>query len=106
MASETGWYLLNDNPYLGVRRWGLDLPEGTIIRTEYYEATAFMEANLAQRNATSGERFGNLRHVASTPMHIWAKEIVPRRQQGDVASLKRWLNDSDQRPFRTFEGDV
>ena len=62
------------------------MEEATIIKTEYYVANAFMEANLAQRNATAGQRFGNFRHVASTPMHIWAKEIAPRQQQGDLAS--------------------
>jgi hypothetical protein len=106
MASEGGWYLMSDNPYIGVRRYGLDLPDGTIIRTEYYQANTFMEANQRQRNETAGQRFGAFRHVASTPMHIWAKEIVPRRRQGDEKSLKKWLNNADQRPFRTFEGDI
>jgi hypothetical protein len=102
----SGWYLMDDNPDLGVRRWGLDVEDGTIIRTEYYQANAFMEANLNQRNLTAGQRFGDFRHVASVPMHIWARQIAPRLKQGDQASLKRWLNDGDQRPFRTFEGKV
>lgn len=102
----SGWYLMSDNPLLGVRRWGLDNENGTLIRTEYYAANVFMEANRQQLNATAGERFGDFRHVASTPMHIWAREIAPRRRQGDEASVRRWLNDSDQRPFRTFGGKV
>jgi hypothetical protein len=100
------WYLMDDNPFFGVRRWGLDVENGTIIRTEYYAANAFMEANLRQRNAVAGERFGDFRHVASTPMHIWAREIAPRMKQNDQASIKRWLNDSDHVAFRTFGGKV
>ena len=103
---EGNWYLIRDDPYLGVRSWGLDMEDATLIKTEYYVANTFMEANQQQRNATAGQRFGNFRHVASTPMHIWAREIVPRQQQGDTASLKRWLNDSDQLPFRTFGGKI
>lgn len=105
------WYFMDDNPYLGVRRWGLDTEDGTIIRTEYYQATAFMEANLAERNASLGQRFGDpmgngMRHVASIPMHIWAREIAPRQKQQDQTSLKKWLNDSDNTAFRTFRGKV
>lgn len=103
---SNGWYFMDDNPYLGVRRWGLDTEDGTVIRTEYYMANAFMEANQQQRNHTAGERFGNFRHVASIPMHIWAREIVPRQQQLDQTSLKKWLNNPDNRAFRTFGGKV
>lgn len=102
-----GWYLMDDNPYLGVRRWGLDDENGTTIRTEYYAANTFMEANLTQRNESVGQRFGNgFRHVASIPMHIWAKDIAPREQQGDQQSIKKWLNDSENIAFRTFRGKV
>lgn len=103
---EGDWYLIDDNPELGVRRWGLDLAEHTVIRTEYYAANTFMEANQRQRNATDGERFGDFRHVASIPLHIWAREIVPRQQDGNFSSIKRWLNNSDNTPFRTFRGKI
>jgi hypothetical protein len=101
-----GWYLMDDNPYHGVRHWGLETEDGTIIRTEYYVANAFMEANQQQRNHTDGERFGNFRHVASIPMHIWARDIAPRQQQQDQASIKKWLNASENIAFRTFRGKV
>lgn len=101
-----GWYLMDDNPALGVRRWGLDLEHATIVRTEYYAANVFMEANLRERNATAGSRFGDFRHVASIPAHIWAREIAPREKAGDKASIRKWLNNSDNRAFRTFDGDV
>lgn len=102
----SGWYFMDDNPLTGIRHWGLDTEDGTIIRTEYYMAVPFMEANQQQRNATDGQRFGNFRHVASIPMHIWAREIVPRQQQHDDKSLRKWLNDIDNRAFRTFGGKV
>lgn len=100
------WYLMDDDPYLGVRRWGLEVEEGTIVRTEYYAANTFMEANVQQRNAVAGQRFGDFRHVASIPLHIWAREIAPRQKAGDKKSIRKWLNDSDHRAFRTFGGDV
>lgn len=101
------WRLLSDNPYLGTRVWELELDENhTIRRTEYYAANDFMEANAAERNASDGQRFGDMAKVASVPMHIWAREIVPRVQDGNHASIRKWLNASDNRPFRTFRGNV
>src|SRR5262245_42807823 len=97
----SGWYFMDEDPALGVRRWGLDVEDGTIIRTEYYAANAFMEANLAQRNEDDSHNKSGYRHVASIPMHIWAKEIVPRERDGNQASIKRWLNNSDNLPYRT-----
>lgn len=104
---NSDWYLLSDEPELGVRRWGLDLDdEKTIVRTEYYEADSFMEANAAQLKASAGARFGDGQVVASIPMHIWARQIAPRQRDGNTASLKRWLNDPDNICFRTFRGKV
>ena len=105
------WYLMDDNPFLGVRRWGKDDENGTLIRTEYYAAVPFMEANAAQYRESIGERFGNdlgngMRHVASVPMHIWAREIAPLEKAGDKKAISRWMNDIDHRAFRTFRGKV
>lgn len=106
MPSEE-WYLLSDDPVLGVRRYALDLDdERSVIRTEYYAVDAFMTANAEQYKASEGQRFGKGRMVASIPMHIWARQIAPRMRDGNIQSLKKWLNDFDNRCFRTFRGRV
>jgi hypothetical protein len=98
---------VSDDPFLGVRRYELDLDDQrTVVRTEYYAVDAFMETNAALRNESDGKRFGDGQVVASVPLHIWAREIAPRRQDGNDVSLKRWLNNSDNRAFRTFRGKV
>lgn len=105
MSSD--WYLISDEPDLGLRRWGLDLDnERSIIRTEYYVADAFMDANAEQLKASEGVKFGNGQVVASVPMHIWARQIAPRQRDGNISSIKRWLNDPDNLCFRTFRGKV
>lgn len=105
MSSD--WYLMSDNPTLGVRRWGLDLDDKqTIVRTEYYAANSFFESNATEFKETEGQRFGEWRKVASTPMHIAAREILPRLQDGNETSLKKWLNSSDHSAFRTFKGSI
>lgn len=106
------WYLISDNPHLGVRRWGKDDDNGTLIRTEYYAAVPFMEANATQYRESIGEKFGSgptgngMRHVSSVPLHIWARELAPLEKAGDMKAIKAWHNDIDHRAFRTFRGKV
>lgn len=95
-----------DHPDLGYRSIDFEFERGTIRRTEYYAADTFMEANAARLRANDGARWKDGRVVASVPMNIWAKDIAPRMRDGNTASLKRWLNDSRNRCFRTFKGRV
>lgn len=98
--------VFSDDPELGIRVHEFEFEKGTIYRTEYYAANEFMEFNRTQNNDTASERFGDTRKVASVPLHIWVQEIAPRFQDGNHQSLKKWLNDADNRPFRTFKGKV
>lgn len=103
----SGWDLISDDPYLGVRRWSKDLDDKTtIIGTEYYAVEHFFEENALHLRESDGHRFGEGKRVASIPMHIWSRVIAPAQREGDMAWIKKWLNDFDNRPFRTFKGRV
>lgn len=99
--------LLDRDPLTGRERWWHEIDDKhAVIETRYPATPDFLDAAKAERNATAGERFGDLRKVATVPMHIWAREIVQPMQQGDQAFLKRWLNSADHAAFRTFSGKV
>lgn len=72
------------------------------------DATPLLEANKAQLNSTNakiGAGKEEFVKVASIPMNIY----MQLRKQGiiqDPAALKRWLNDPDNKLFRTRHGVV
>jgi hypothetical protein len=100
------WRLMDDDPEMGVRRWWLDLGTHYVMRTEYYETDRMLEFNAALRSETAGQRFGEMRCVASMPMNVWQKTLAPAIQQQDSEYVRKILNDSDFSKFRTFEGRV
>lgn len=95
-----------DDPVAGTRIWEFEFEKATIQKTEWYREAEFLSSNAEEMNGSEGQRFGETRKVASVPMHIWAREIAPRLKDGNDGSLKRWLNSSDNRAFRTFKGNV
>lgn len=68
------------------------------------DITPLLELNLALRN-DAPERWGEWTRVASLPAVI----VAQLKKDGildDPARLRKWLNDSDNRPFRTRGGVV
>ena|ERR1035437_1288918 len=78
--------------------------EGFVIET-VQDVTAIIEANKFLYNEDTGSRQGDLTRVASIPLSIyWGL-----KQKGIIDDQKRfaaWLNDSDNRFFRTRGGRV
>lgn len=97
--------MFND-PISGTRVWEYEFERGTVRKTEWYGEAAFIDAVSEERKSTDGQRFGEMRKVASVPMHIWARDIASRQRDGNEASLKRWLNGDAGKAFRTFGGKV
>lgn len=59
------------------------------------------------RNATSGNQFGDWVKIASIPLnHAYEQNLVRAHTDGDDAYVSRWLNDGDNRAWRSFEGLV
>lgn len=65
-----------------------------------------IEANKASFNDSQGKRWGDGKIVASIPMDLYHRTILPMKKAGDDRGLKAWLDNSDNRAFRTFEGKV
>jgi hypothetical protein len=65
-----------------------------------------VEDNKAQFNEyTSLDRMGEGRRVASIPMNVYW-DLKQRGIVDDPAAFKRWLNDPDNRFFRTSPGTL
>lgn len=101
------WELVKDDPLTGTREYEMDLGDGTIVvRREFYATEALLEANRYALNASQGKRWGDGQVVASIPMNVLYREIMPALEQDDERYVRRWLNNSDHAAFRTFGGKV
>ena len=101
------WKMVSDDPLNGVRVYELDLDENQVVRkTEYYAVDDFFGANSEEYKESDGQRWGDGQRVASIPMHIWARELAPAQRNGDESYIKKWLNDYDNRAYRTRKGNL
>lgn len=99
--------LLDIDPITGVRRvfhWHPDTQSFTIETV--YDNEDVVEANKVLHNASTGANWkGDMHRVASVPMAIW-HDLKKRGILQDQTKLEQWLNDPDNRFFRTREGRV
>lgn len=104
-----GWRLVYDDG-VGTRKYERDAPEfgewATLEKTEFYAADTFYGANQALLNESAGQRFGDFQMVASVPMTVWANELAQPIKEEDWRYIKRFLNDGENRAYRTFRGKV
>jgi hypothetical protein len=68
-----------------------------------YEVEGLIEQNkAAYNNAPNGWAGDYLHHVAKVPLNLWYDKLEPAH--GDSKVLDRFLNDPDNRAFRTKKG--
>lgn len=99
--------LFSRDALTGVTKWFHydDATEEVTIET-VQELDAALEQNLKRRNnQTRLDRWGDGKIVASIPNTIYA-ELLASGKYKDEAYMKRWLNDPDNRKYRTFLGKV
>ena len=98
--------LLDIDPKTGIRRYFSydDDQDQFTIRTEQ-RVDDQIEANKAEFNAHQGGWKGDMHKVASIPLNIYA-ELKAKGILDDPKRLKAWLNDPDNRAFRTRPGRV
>jgi hypothetical protein len=104
---STGKKLFDFDPTTGTTKWwhyDADSDEATIETV--FEVGDIVEQNKAQYSATDERtRWGEWSKVASIPMPLFYR----LKKDGiidDPSAMKRWLNDPDNRFFRTRPGRV
>jgi hypothetical protein len=100
--------LISWDPKTGRTVWSMFDGEKTIFRTDTPVAQTLEENAIARNEAKAGWR-GDYHRIASVPMQLLYDENLGLNkaiQQEDDAYLRRWLNDIDNRAWRTKEGRV
>ncbi len=80
--------------------------DGTILWNTDVDVEPLIEANKEAFNDSEGKRWGDGKVIASIDLETYFNKIVPAKQAGDDAYIKRFLNDSDNRAYRTFKGHI
>lgn len=102
------WTLIEWDPMTGRTVWSLFDGEKTVIRTDTPVARS-IEENLIDRNAAASGWKGDYHRIASVPMQLLYDENTGLNKavlDGDDKFVSRWLNDGDNRAWRTKEGRV
>lgn len=95
--------LLSYDPVLGITRTFHADGDDFVIQTTQ-ETEDIVEANKRAFN-DAPDRWGEFTRVASIPMSVYF-DLKKKGIADDDAAMRRWLNDSENRFFRTRPGVV
>jgi metal-dependent HD superfamily phosphatase/phosphodiesterase len=97
--------LLDTDPITGIRHvFNYDDTTDEATITAEQDVSAVIEANKSAYNDDHG-RHGEWTRVAQIPMVV-LHDLKQRGIADDPVAMKRWLNDPDNRYFRTRPGTV
>ena len=100
------WWLVDHDLKLGRTVWARDLPDGrTEVRADYV-VDPTIEENKAMRNMASDGWKGDWHKIASVPLNIFHDQLAEASRQDDEKYISKWLNDADNRAWRTKDGTV
>ena len=99
--------ILDYDPFLGITEYFYyDTDTDKCIVQQVQDTTHIVEQNKAQlAQSHSRDRWGDMQKVATIPMSIWA-DLNAKGITTDKAAFRKWLNDPENRFFRTREGKV
>jgi len=100
--------LFDINPVTGTRKmWHYDAEKDEATIETIIDATQIVSDNKDKFNSFDEKANwkGDMHHVASIPMALFY-QMKAEGKLDDEAYMKRWLNDPDNRAFRTRPGEV
>lgn len=100
------WTLVSHDVKLGRTVWSMQNPDGSTTYRTDYAVQPTIDENTAMRNMADKGWKGDYHKVASIPLNLFYDKLQPAIQQGDDAYVSRWLNDSDNRAWRSKEGRI
>jgi len=100
------WRLFDYDPKLKRQVWVMDNPDGSQTWRTDYEVDPTIDINTAQRNLAQPGWKGDYHHVASIPLNVFHDQLAEASRQNDQQYISKWLNDSDNRAWRTKEGNL
>ena len=110
---STGARLFSEDPVTGIKKWfryneassGKESEDTFSIETTQDVTSIVDHAKSCYNSVDERARWGEGQHVASIPISVW-QDLKKRGIADDQAKFKRWLNDRDNRVFRTRPGRV
>ena len=94
----------------GLRRhyvYWVDKANGVGFRkTENLVEEDLLAHNRERLNDSQGQRFGDGKVVASVPLNVFYRDFASRLREGDTDFMRWWLNNDENKPYRTFRGRV
>jgi hypothetical protein len=104
---DGSFLLIDQDRETGRLTWVEFLENGGMRFRIDYPVADLVKVNQVERNETAGNRFGEWAKVASIPLNLYYDSgFAEAIAQGDRKFTSRWLNDSDNRAWRTKEGKV
>lgn len=100
------WLLFDHDVKLGRTIWRRDNGDGTETWRTDYAVDDSVSVNTAQRNMAAAGWKGDYHHVSSISPGVYWDKLHEAVQQGDDKYVSRWLNDGDNRAWRTKDGRV
>lgn len=98
------WKIFSRDPD-GTVTYFLDNGDSWILRTET-PVDDLIADNAMEFNASAEKRWGDGKVVARIPLNLFFDKLAEPMKQRDKKYISRFLNDGDNRVFRTFKGTV
>ena len=96
--------LFGHDPITGITQYWHVTDKGEYVIETQQDVTAVAEANKRQYN-DSPDRYRDVNKVASIPLNVYY-DLKRRGIADDPKKFKQWLNDRDNRVFRTRAGTL
>lgn len=106
IIKDGDWTLFDSDIKLGRFVWVRTNPDGSQTFRTDYRVDPTIEINKAQRNMSQPGWAGDMHHVASIPLNVFHDQLAEAARQNDQAYMSKWLNDADNRAWRTKDGTV
>ena len=106
------WCCIDDDPVTGIAEWAWLEKDvsGEIVRMHYkriqHNSDLLFRENKFLFNESQGQRWGDGKVVSSIPMNIFEGALGEAAAAKDNKYIRKFLNDPDNRKFRTFEGNL
>lgn len=106
ITDDNGFTLFDHDADTGRTVWS-KVEDGKQVFRIDTPVNSILDANQEHYNNSDGKRFGDWQRVASVPLNLaYSNGFTDAVQQDDKAWLSRFLNDGDNRKFRTFKGNI
>ena len=103
---DGAWRLFAYDPLFKRTIWILHQDGEMHFRVDF-DVTQKIEENKQHRLlADKGWKGDGLHRIASVPLNTYYAELEPAKADGNTKYIDKWLNNSDNRAWRTKEGHI